>query len=118
MNTTKSGLQYYDFRRSDGAIISEGQQATVHYRVALSADQIDDGPWIDDSWQRNEPISFRLGAGEVIKGIDEGLPGMRIAGERVLIIPPHLAFDTKGVPGRVPPGAILTFCIYLVTIAD
>ena len=122
--TTPSGLQFYDYRLSDGAPAQIGQLITVHYVMAKYSEGLredlrsDNEAWLDNSWIREAPISFRLGAGEVLKGIDEGLVQMRIAAYRHLRIPPHLAFGEKGVPNLIPPNTELYCEVYLVSITD
>jgi peptidylprolyl isomerase len=75
--TLKSGLKYQDLRVGKGAPAKSGQRVTVHYRGTLT-----NGQKFDASYDRNEPFSFNLGAGEVIKGWDQGVAGMRVGGKR------------------------------------
>jgi FKBP-type peptidyl-prolyl cis-trans isomerase len=118
MITTDSGLQYYDFKHGGGPPVKAGQVVTMHYIVARTFDAIEEGPWLDNSWKPNQPIRFRVGEGQVIKGIDEGIQGMMVAGHRWMIVPPELAFGRRGVPGRVLPNATLCLEIYIVEVEN
>jgi peptidylprolyl isomerase len=99
--------------------IGEGEQAghgstvEVHYvGVAHSS-----GEEFDASWNRGEPLSFRLGAGQVIQGWDQGVMGMRVGGRRKLVIPPHLAYGDRGAGGVIKPGETLVFVVDLVGVS-
>lgn len=113
---TPSGLKYMDYRPSDGAPVKLGDTIIIHYKLALSLEKIESGPWVEITWEIKQPIKFRLGYGEVIKGLDEGIEGMRISGERRIIVPPNLAFGDRGVPPKIPTNATLFFQIYIVDI--
>lgn len=107
--TLPSGLRYYDVRVGPGAAPLGGQTVTVHYTGWLT-----DGTQFDSSRDRKDPFSFTLGAGQVIRGWDEGIATMRIGGQRTLIIPPHLAYGSAGSPPRIPPDATLLFDVTLL----
>jgi peptidylprolyl isomerase len=99
--------------------IGEGEQAghgstvEVHYvGVAHSS-----GEEFDASWNRGEPLRFRLGAGQVIQGWDQGVMGMRVGGRRKLVIPPHLAYGDRGAGGVIKPGETLVFVVDLVGVS-
>ena len=96
MNTTPSGLQFTDSVVGDGDEAASGQFVTVHYTGWLYEDG-EQGAKFDSSRDRNDPFEFSLGAGMVIKGWDEGVQGMKIGGQRTLIIPPELGY---GAPVR------------------
>jgi peptidylprolyl isomerase len=113
---TPSGLKYIDYRRSDGAPVKSGDLLIIHYKLALSLENIESGPWVEITWETKQPIKFRLGYGEVIKGLDEGIEGMRISGERRIIVPPKLAFGDRGVPPKIPANATLVYQIYIVDV--
>ena len=113
---TKSGINYYDYRISDGASVESGDIITFHYRLSLDLALIETGPWIENSWETHLPIKLRLGIGELIRGLDDGIPGMKIAGGRILEIPPNSAFGNRGVPGVIPPNTTLIYDIYIVNI--
>lgn len=87
-----------------------GQKATVHYEGRLT-----DGKVFDGSKGRG-PFSFPLGGGRVIKGWDQGVPGMKVGGKRRLTIPSHMAYGDRGVPGVIPPGATLVFDVELIGV--
>lgn len=89
-----------------------GQTAVVHY-VGVSASS---GVEFDASWDRNEPLSFPLGAGYVIAGWDQGVTGMRVGGRRRLVIPSHLAYGERGASGVIAPGETLIFVVDLLEV--
>ncbi|MBI5744152.1 MAG: FKBP-type peptidyl-prolyl cis-trans isomerase [Elusimicrobia bacterium] len=109
--TTKSGLQYLDVVEGQGAVAVAGKEVTVHYTGTFP-----DGKKFDSSVDRDEPFSFPLGAGRVIKGWDEGVAGMRIGGKRKLIIPPELAYGKRGAGSVIPPDATLFFEVELLGV--
>ncbi len=113
MNTTPSGLQYTDNVVGDGAEAQAGQHVTVHYTGWLYNDG-EQGAKFDSSRDRNDPFDFPLGAGMVIKGWDEGVQGMKIGGQRTLIIPPELGYGARGAGGVIPPNATLKFDVELL----
>jgi FKBP-type peptidyl-prolyl cis-trans isomerase len=102
-----SGLQYEDLKEAEGPIIKEGTIVSIQYELALTYDELDKGELVDSSYQRRVPLNFVVGKGSVIKGVDEGILLMRVGGLRRLIIPPHLAFGERGVPGAIPSNATL-----------
>ena len=112
---TQVEIKIIDYKISDGAPASVGDTITVNYKVAKSFEDIDKGILFDNSWEK-KPIEFILGNGEVLKGIDIGLDGMRIASTRRLIIHHSLAFGAIGVPGLILPNTTLFFEIYLLKI--
>ncbi len=107
--TTPSGLKYEDLEAGTGSIARGGQKAKVHYTGWLTS-----GQKFDSSVDRNEPFEFTLGAGQVIKGWDEGVSGMKIGGKRRLTIPPALAYGSRGAGGVIPPNAELIFEVELL----
>jgi FKBP-type peptidyl-prolyl cis-trans isomerase FkpA len=109
--TTKSGLKYEDLKVGEGKEAKKGDTVEVHYTGWLK-----DGKKFDSSRDRNEPFSFKLGAGRVIKGWDEGVAGMKVGGKRKLIIPPELAYGKKGAGNVIPPDAELTFEVELLDV--
>ena len=107
--TTPSGLQYQDEVLGNGDTAKAGQQVQVHYTGWLT-----DGTKFDSSKDRGTPFKFRLGAGEVIRGWDEGVAGMKIGGKRKLVIPAELGYGSRGAGGLIPPGATLVFEVELL----
>ena len=115
MVTTDSGLQYEDTTVGSGAPAQAGQQVSVHYTGWLYNDAIK-GAKFDSSKDRNDPFGFRLGAGQVIKGWDEGVQGMKVGGARTLVIPPELGYGARGAGGVIPPNATLMFDVELLGV--
>ena len=113
MITTPSGLQYEDTTVGEGAEATAGQDVTVHYTGWLYNDGTQ-GAKFDSSKDRNDPFEFSLGAGMVIKGWDEGVAGMKIGGQRTLIIPAELGYGARGAGGVIPPNATLKFDVELL----
>ena len=107
--TTPSGLIYEDLVEGTGATATAGQTVVVHYTGWLT-----NGTKFDSSKDRNDPFQFRLGAGQVIAGWDEGVAGMKIGGKRKLTIPPQLGYGARGAGGVIPPNAVLIFEVELL----
>jgi FKBP-type peptidyl-prolyl cis-trans isomerase len=106
-----TSLQIRDDKAGTGAEASPGRTVSVHYTGTLM-----DGTKFDSSRDRNEPFEFRLGAGEVIPGWDEGVKGMRVGGMRHLTIPSNMAYGPTGSPPNIPPNAALQFDIELLDV--
>lgn len=106
---TDSGLKYEDLVEGDGEIATPGQQVTVHYTGWLT-----NGNKFDSSKDRKDPFRFKLGAGNVIRGWDEGVAGMKIGGTRKLTIPANLGYGAQGAGGVIPPNATLVFEVELL----
>lgn len=113
--TTKSGLRYDDTKVGDGAVAEAKKQVTVHYTGWLN-DNGQKGKKFDSSLDRKNPFVFMLGAGQVIKGWDEGVAGMKIGGKRTLYIPSKLGYGERGAGGVIPPNADLIFDVELLGV--
>lgn len=113
LTTTASGLQYEDTVVGEGAEATKGQNVSVHYTGWLYNNG-EQGAKFDSSRDRNDPFAFSLGAGQVIKGWDEGVAGMKIGGQRTLIIPAALGYGARGAGGVIPPNATLKFDVELL----
>ena len=107
--STPSGLKYEDLETGTGATAQSGQKAKVHYTGWLTS-----GQKFDSSKDRNDPFEFTLGAGQVIKGWDEGVAGMKVGGRRKLTIPANLGYGARGAAGVIPPNAELIFEVELL----
>jgi FKBP-type peptidyl-prolyl cis-trans isomerase len=107
----QADLVIEDLKLGDGAEARTGANVTVHYVGTLA-----NGQQFDSSRSRGKGFSFKLGAGQVIKGWDQGVAGMKIGGLRKLTIPPHLAYGDRGFPGAIPPAATLTFEVELLSV--
>ena len=94
-----------------GAEAKSGQKVKVHYTGWLT-----DGKKFDSSVDRGDPFAFLLGKGQVIRGWDQGVLGMKVGGKRRLTIPPELAYGAKGFPGAIPPNSTLVFEVELLGV--
>ena len=111
METTDSGLQYEVLTEGKGDAAKNGDLVSVHYTGWL-----DDGTKFDSSVDRGQPFQFMVGAGQVIKGWDEGVEGMLPGEKRKLVIPADLGYGEHGAGGVIPGGATLTFDVELLEI--
>ena len=109
--TTPSGLQYWDIVVGTGATAVPGKMVKVHYSGFLTT-----GKKFDSSRDRGEPFIFPLGEGQVIKGWDEGVAGMKVGGQRQLRIPPQLGYGSEGAGDAIPPNATLIFDVELLEV--
>jgi ketosteroid isomerase-like protein len=108
--TTPSGLRYEDIVAGTGASPQPGQEVAVHYTGTL-----DNGTKFDSSLDRGEPIRFKIGVGQVIRGWDEGLMTMKVGGKRKLVIPPQLGYGARRM-GPIPPNSTLVFDVELLSV--
>ncbi|MBZ5506340.1 MAG: FKBP-type peptidyl-prolyl cis-trans isomerase [Acidobacteriia bacterium] len=108
---TASGLQYWDIKVGTGALAGASKKVKVHYTGWLV-----DGKEFDSSLDSGEPIEFELGTGQVIKGWDQGIVGMKVGGKRQLHIPPALGYGARGAGSAIPPNATLIFDVELVGV--
>jgi FKBP-type peptidyl-prolyl cis-trans isomerase FkpA len=105
------GLQVDDEKIGTGAEATAGKTVTVHYVGTLT-----DGAKFDSSRDRGQGFTFRLGAGQVIQGWDQGVAGMKVGGLRKLTIPPELGYGSRGFPGAIPPNSTLIFEVELLDV--
>ena len=115
MQTTASGLQYEDTIPGTGATATAGQRVSVHYTGWLFNNG-QQGAKFDSSKDRGQPFQFGLGAGQVIRGWDEGVQGMKVGGTRRLVIPADLGYGARGAGGVIPPNATLLFEVELLAV--
>jgi len=108
---TDSGLQYWDMKVGTGEEAKNGDKVKVHYTGWFTS-----GKKFDSSVDAHQPYTFTLGQGNVIKGWDEGVAGMKVGGKRQLHIPPELAYGEKGFKDIVPPNATLIFDVQLLAV--
>lgn len=111
-------LQRIDSVVGKGAVASAGHRVTVHYTGWLYVQGAADkhGPKFDSSRDRNEPFTFVLGAGQVIRGWDDGVAGMRVGGRRTLLVPAADGYGSDGAGDVIPPGASLVFDVELLAV--
>ena len=110
-----ASLSVEDLVVGQGDIASSGQRVTVHYTGWLDNNG-NKGAKFDSSRDRNEPFTFPLGRGQVIKGWDQGVAGMKVGGKRKLTIPPDLGYGARGAGGVIPPNATLVFEVELLGV--
>lgn len=110
INNTKK-LKITDTQLGEGEAVKTGDTVVMHYKGIL-----DDGTEFDSSYKRNSPFTTTIGIGTVIKGWDQGIPGMKVGGKRKLVIPPDLGYGENGAPPNIPPNATLTFDVELLEI--
>ena len=109
--TTPSGLTYLITKKGTGPQLKAGDTVILNYTGTLT-----NGVKFDSSHDRNEPLTFTLGAGRVIKGWDEGVGKLRVGDHAILVIPGKLAYGPRGVPNVIPPDATLIFMIEVVDV--
>jgi FKBP-type peptidyl-prolyl cis-trans isomerase len=108
---TPSGLKYFEIKKGTGPVAKAGDTVRVHYTGWLT-----NGTKFDSSVDRGDPLEFKLGAGMVIKGWDEGVTGMKVGQKRQLQIPPALGYGERGAGAVIPPNAELIFDVELVGV--
>src|SRR5215217_2591272 len=109
--TTPSGLTYLITKKGTGRPLKAGDTVSMNYTGTLT-----NGVKFDSSYDRNEPFAFKLGAGQVIKGWDEGVGKLRVGDHAILVIPGKLAYGLRGVPNVIPADATLIFMVEVVDI--
>ena len=108
---TDSGLQYWDIKVGTGDEAKSGDKVKVHYTGWFTS-----GKKFDSSVDAQQPYTFTLGQGNVIKGWDEGVAGMKVGGKRQLRIPPELAYGEQGYKNIIPPNSTLIFDVQLLAV--
>ena len=106
-----SGLGIEQLRVGQGKAAAQDDRVTVHYVGKLPDDSV-----FDSSYQRKSPLRFKLGSGQLIKGFDEGVKGMKVGGKRRLIIPPALGYGKRGAPPKIPPDTLIIFEVELLEL--
>ncbi len=109
----ESGVEVVDLECGSGTVAESGQSVEVRYRATL-----EDGTEFDSTERLGSPYTFRLGAGQVIDGLDEGLVNMRVGGSRRVTVPSESAYGNVGLPPRVPPEATVVFEVELEGVAE
>jgi peptidylprolyl isomerase len=108
---TADGLKISDEVIGTGSEVKAGDTVTVNYLGTL-----ENGTKFDSSYDRNTPFTTQIGVGQVIKGWDEGIVGMKVGGKRKLIIPPDLGYGSQGAGGSIPPNSTLVFVVELLNV--
>jgi len=108
---TNSGLRYKILKKGDGNKATKGNTVSVHYEGSLTNGQV-----FDSSYQRNQPIDFQLGIGQVIPGWDEGISLLEVGDKARFVIPPELGYGSAGAGGVIPPNATLVFDVELMEV--
>ena len=118
LDATPNALQKIDVKQGTGAEATPGKSVVVHYTGWLYDTSKPDshGAKFDSSRDRNDPFRFPLGGGQVIKGWDEGVAGMKVGGQRTLVIPPQMGYGARGAGGVIPPNATLIFDVELLDV--
>ena len=109
--TTPSGLTYLITKKGTGPQLKTGDTVILNYTGTLT-----NGVKFDSSHDRHEPLAFKLGAGKVIKGYDEGISKLRVGDHAILVIPGKLAYGQRGIPNVIPPDSTLIFIIEVVDV--
>ena len=116
--STPQGMKMTDVKEGSGAEAVAGKTVVVHYTGWLYDEGAADhkGKKFDSSRDRGDPFDFPLGAGRVIKGWDQGVAGMKVGGQRTLVIPPEMGYGSRGAGGAIPPNATLVFDVELLDV--
>jgi FKBP-type peptidyl-prolyl cis-trans isomerase len=105
-------IEIVEIEPGEGAVVKDGDTIAMHYRGTLL-----EGKEFDSSYKRNQPFSFRVGSGQVIRGFDMGVLGMKPGGKRKITIPPDFGYGARGAGSDIPPNSTLVFEIEIVSIA-
>ena len=114
---TPSGLEVQDTHVGSGPKVEPGQVVSVHFTAWLD-DHGKKGLQIDSTREHGQPMTFRVGAGNVLAGLDEGLTTMRVGGKSTLVIPAHLAYGQRGAGQAIPPGSVLRYEVEVLSARD
>lgn len=109
--TTPSGLKYYMVKEGTGNHPTPGQSVLVHYHGTLT-----DGKVFDSSYERGTPFETVIGKGQVIQGWDEGIPKLKVGGQAIFIIPPHIGYGDQAMGDKIPANSTLIFYVELLGI--
>ena len=109
--TTPSGLTYLITKKGTGRQLKAGDTVILNYTGTLTS-----GEKFDSSYDAREPLEFKLGAGKVIKGYDEGIAKLHVGDHAILVIPGKLAYGPNGIPNVIPPNATLIFIIQVIDV--
>ncbi len=110
-------LQVQDVSVGNGAEVVAGKEVSVHYTLTLNGWQEQGGSVVDTSRSRGRPFKYRAGGGQVIKGWDQGVMGMRVGGHRKIIVPSHLGYGAAGAGSAIPGNSTLYFAIELLSVS-
>jgi FKBP-type peptidyl-prolyl cis-trans isomerase len=118
LDATPNDLQKIEVKQGTGTEATSGKAVVVHYTGWLydTTKPNSHGAKFDSSRDRNEPFGFVVGAGRVIKGWDDGVAGMKVGGQRTLVIPPQMGYGARGAGGVIPPNATLIFDVELLEV--
>ena len=118
MDAIPKELQKIDVKQGTGAEAVPGKVVVVHYTGWLydPAKPDNHGNKFDSSRDAGRPFDFPLGGGRVIKGWDQGVAGMKVGGQRTLVIPPDMGYGARGFPGAIPPNSVLIFDVELLEV--
>jgi FKBP-type peptidyl-prolyl cis-trans isomerase len=105
-------IEIVEVEPGEGESVKDGDRVSMHYRGTLT-----DGKEFDSSYKRNSPFSFKVGAGQVIRGFDMGVLGMKPGGKRKITIPPDFGYGARGAGSDIPPNSTLIFEIEILSIA-
>ena len=109
--STPSGIKYRDIKVGQGDTPAYGQKVTINF-----IGKLEDGTVFESTYSTKQPISFSVGDGEAIRGLDEGVMGMKEGGKRELVLSPDLAFGERGAGNKIPPDATVTLEVELIKI--
>jgi len=116
MDLLINGIQYEVRKNTEGSQPQDGQTVSVHYMVSGNYEDLEDGPWLDSSYDREKEFTFILGAGEVIKGVEIAVKNMHVLELCWFRFSSEFAFGERGVPGIIPPNSDIYVALYLMSV--